>query len=199
MSSNAVSKLEVAGGMPAIDLAPVTTTTLVENTGLGRSELGARGDFLRRVVTYVVEGHYQFAEREIHGFISNRANYPEFEERISRYRSHSLELIMAIKSKRELNDSMKLSNSKTQELREKVFAHFQELRKILMRFEQIERELKVEDLRSTIWFVGGGVLSLIGVFSVLLMQEILDGAGSAFISTTEEIFGLIVNYIFDLF
>lgn len=140
-----------------------------------RTDLG-RPDTLRfNILTWVLEENYDRAIQELKDFSQKPSPYPTFQERVERYLMHSVDLIFAIKAKRNFPGINSLTRAKQQELREKFKQHFRELRIVLMKVEKIETDLRIEDVRSTIYVVRALSVAVVIILSLSLLTEIFQG------------------------
>ena len=113
-----------------------------------------RMDSLRAtVLSMVVTENYDGAREELETHVAMRSAYPGFQERAERYVQHCSELIHAIQTKRNFPGLVSLSLAKQQEVHEKVLQHFDELKQNLKHIERVEREQRLNDMRSTVWVV----------------------------------------------
>ncbi|MBX3041303.1 MAG: hypothetical protein KF789_11410 [Bdellovibrionaceae bacterium] len=164
-----------------------------------RTDLG-RADSLRyNILSWVLNERYDRAIQELREFENRPSPYPTFHARVSRYILHSIDLIFAIKAKRNFPGINSLTRAKQQELREKFKEHFKELRLILMRVEKAEADLRIEDVRSTIYVVRALWIAVVAVivlaFSLEIMRGLAETVGlvtdDALIRVTDWMFGLI--------
>lgn len=119
-----------------------------------RNDSGGRMDTVRAAVMSAVVGeHYEGAKDELKNYVEFKTAYPGFQERAGRYVDHCCDLIEAIKIKRNFPGLASLSLAKQQEIHEKVLEHFEELKQNLKQIEKVEREHKINDMRSTVWVV----------------------------------------------
>ncbi len=123
---------------------------------------------------------YPHAIEQLKAFLELRPEYPQFKVRSERYITYSIDLINGIKAKRNLANVKQLASAKQQELYDKALGHFDDLRKTLKKIERIEHEVKLEDIKSTIWVVkalGYCVFAILLFFFFLeLSQGVLEGA-----------------------
>lgn len=140
-----------------------------------RTDLG-RADTLRfNVLTWVLDERYDKAIQELKDFLAKPSDFPSFQDKITRYIHHSIDLIYAIKAKRNFPGINSLTRAKQQELREKFKEHFQELQYVLKKVEKVEHDLRVEDARSTIYVVRALWFALISVVVFAFGLEITRG------------------------
>jgi hypothetical protein len=72
---------------------------------------------------------------------------------------------------------MSLSYSKQQEIHEKVLSHFEELKHILKQIEVMEKEEKLIDIRSTVWFLKTATYCAFTIFALGLFIDLSMGLG----------------------
>lgn len=140
-----------------------------------------RGDILGMVVSE----NYDSAKRELSAYVENKTSYPMFQERATRYVSHCCDLIQAIKTKRNFPGLAALSLAKQQEIHEKVLEHFEELKANLKQIEKVERESKLNDMRSTVWVVRAFCMTVAAVTIAAFLIDINNGLFSSFLQVTD--------------
>jgi len=167
-----------------------------DKISLDKREMG-RADTLRyNVLVFVVEENYDRAAHELKNFLEIDSAYPNFKRRIERYVNHAVDLVNAIKAKRRFPGVHSLTMAKQQEIVDKFHDHFHELQTVLKRIERIEKEIKVDDVRSTILVVRAVVNA---AFAIAILAFFLEGskglimdavvvADDAVLSTTDFIF-----------
>ncbi len=195
--------------VPLIDLPDATGSILrstqatleeIENaSGIKRVDLGRKGDLLRKVISHTVAYNYELAAREINDFIESRHKFPEYIARVERYRNDAEDLILSIKAKRDMGKQVKLSNSKSQELRERIFFSFRELRRVLQKMEHLDREVRINDVRSTTLVVKVGFLGVFAIFCTVFTVEFFAGPVYSLDYVAQDVIDRTVNFIFDLF
>ena len=115
-------------------------------------EEGGRGDSLRRIVLAdIVAEQYEQARVNLNRYVDRKTQFPNFQKKAARYVKHCLDLIQAVETKRHFPGLAGLSLSKQQEIHERVVGHFNDLKHFLVQIERIEREQKLDDVRSTVW------------------------------------------------
>lgn len=164
------------------------------NEGYGRS------DSLRNaVLTNVVHNNYEEALKELAFYIEVKSDYPNFQDRVQRYLDHCDDLIHAIDTKRNFPGLGALTLSKQQEIYERVLDHFEELKSYLQQIEKVERDVKLADVRSTVWFVKALSNAAIFILVVGFILDVVNGLGSSFHSVLNEMTSKLTNAIFSLF
>lgn len=140
-----------------------------------RGEGSGRGSLRSQILSSVAAEGYESAIEELDNYVADRAAFPGFQERASRYVRHCHDLIQAIQTKRNFPGLAALSLSKQQEIHEKVLEHFEELKHNLKHIEKVERENRLVDLRSTVWVVKTFSAWLGIIFCVALLLDIRAG------------------------
>jgi hypothetical protein len=140
----------------------------------------ARMDSVRNsVLTKVVQENYDAAKFELEEYVQYKSNFPEFQQRAERYVAHCGELIYAIQTKRNFPGLASLSLAKQQEVHEKVIHHFEELKHNLKMLERVERENKLNDIRSTVWVLRTLCQVVAAIFIVGLVLDLEAGMFSS--------------------
>lgn len=163
-------------------------TKLFSDTGIEPTDLG-RPDSLRyRVLTLVLDERYDTAIQELKDFQNDPSEYPDFKDRVGRFVSHSTDLIYAIKAKRGFPGISSLTRAKQQELREKFKEHLRELQYSLKKIEKNETDLRVHDVRSTIYVVRAVWYSIVSVSILGFFLEVTQGfAKTSFIVADDSV------------
>jgi hypothetical protein len=163
------------------------------------SDLGRPDSLKYNILTLVINEEYDRAIRTLKEFIESDSEYPNFRVRIERYAMHSIDLIYAIRTKRNFPGLSALTRTKQQELKDKFLEHFNELRFMLRKIEDRIEDLRLKDVRSTGMVVKSFWFSLVVVFISGLFLELIRGLGY----TLEIVFNAYVekafNLIFDKF
>ncbi len=161
-----------------------------------RKELGPADTLRYNVATFVVEEKYDRAIEELRGFLDAKSEFPQFKDRVERYVDHCVDLINAIKAKRKFPGASSLTMAKQQELKERFHQHFEELQQVLKNIERIHGQLKLDDIRSTVWVVRTLMTSVIVVFAIAFTLEAKRGLGATIIYQIDDFFLFLVNKLF---
>jgi hypothetical protein len=146
-----------------------------------------RGDGLRRpILSMVVGENYEGAKDRMQAYVEDLSQYPMFQERVDRYVRHCNELIQAIQTKRNFPGLAALSLSRQQEIHEKVLEHFEELKQNLKHIEQIERDHKLIDVRSTVWVLKTTSIVVGSIVAVMFLLDLQSGLLSSLVYTTNQ-------------
>lgn len=139
------------------------------------SELGPSDSLRYVVLSYVLDERYDEAIEQLKNFSESPSEYPNFKDKCRRFISHSVDLVYAIKAKRSFPGINSLTRAKQQELREKFKGHFRELVQTLKIVEKIQADLRIRDVRSTIYVVRALWYSVVGVVGLAFFLEMKAG------------------------
>jgi hypothetical protein len=170
-------------------------TKLFGDTGISSTDLG-RPDSLRyRILTLVLDERYDTAIAELKEFLEEPSEYPDFKDKVGRFVSHSMDLIYAIKAKRSFPGLSSLTRAKQQELREKFKEHLRELQFSIKKIEKNQTDLRVQDVRSTIYVIRAGWYSIIAVSILGFTLEISNGLAKTSAIVLNDSLGLISDWL----
>lgn len=147
----------------------------VMDFGVDASDFGKMDSLRYSVLTQVVEEEYEGAMEALKEFYAKPSDYPTFNAKIERFINHSIDLIHAIKAKRNFPGINQLTRAKQQELRDRFKDHFKELVYMLKKVEKIEKDLIIEDARSTIYVIRAFWFSFITLVITWFLVEIFRG------------------------
>ena len=189
--------------VPAVVTAPVLdedkkdrdSAAALFDMGLERSDLGAPNSLRYGILVWVLDEKYDKAIEELRTFHETPSEYPNFQDKIGRYVTHGVDLIYAIKAKRSFPGISSLTRAKQQELREKFKEHFKELQYILKIIEKIQGDLRIQDVRSTIYVVRALCYAVGAIFVLGLSLEIMHGLLHTSIVVFDDIFGQLAGWI----
>lgn len=163
---------------------------------IDRQELGP-GDTLRyNVLSYVVEGNYERAIQEIKNFLERDFEHPSFKARVERFLLHAIDLVNAIRAKRNFPGAHMLTMAKQKDLNEKFMSHFQELQHLLKKVEKIQRDVRIEDVRSTVLIVKALIHSVIALAIFAFAMEVHSGLFQTTVVVFDELSTDLINWIF---
>lgn len=179
--------------------APVLKNNFKPDLGVDRKDMG-RADTLRfNVLTYVVEENYERAIHELKAFLERDFEYPKFKGRVERYIHHAIDLVNAIRAKRKFPGAQMLTMAKQQELNEKFASHFAELQHILKKVEHIQQDVRIDDIRSTVWIVKAAIHSAIAIAVVAFLMDVNNGLMQTTMLVVDDVFLEITRWIFNKF
>lgn len=135
-----------------------------------------KADSLRyNILSWVLDEKYDKSINEMRRFIETPSEYPNFRGKAERFVNHAIDLIYAIKAKRNFPGIASLTRAKQQELREKFKEHFRELQFTMKKIEKIQVDLRIEDARSTIYVIRALCLAALGIATLAFILEIING------------------------
>lgn len=166
--------------MGEFDLESLDDSLLKDDSKSSDAESGKRSsvspEALRRaVLAYVAEAEYDTAIEELRDFLDSDFEYPMFRARAERYVRHSIDLVNAIRAKKNFPGIASLTRAKSQELKERTRSHYNELDQSLKRIEKVETQLRIDDVKSTLWVVKSVSYSLIIILLVGLSMDLMGG------------------------
>lgn len=161
-------------------------------------EIAASDSLKHTILSMVASQNYEMAKDSFSAYVEDRREFPFFQERANRYVSHGLDLIQAIELKRNFPGLSSLSFAKQQEIHEGVIKHFEELKHTLTSVHKLEREHKLQDLRSTTWFLNTLSYSLFAIISISFALALTQGLGYSFYIVLESLTNNISSQIVDL-
>lgn len=163
---------------------------------IDRSDLG-KADTLRfNVLSYVVEENYDRAIQTLEDFHNKESEYPKFKEKTERYIAHAIDLVNAIRAKRNFPGMKSLTMAKQQELGEKFATHFHELQYTLKKVEKIQVDVRIEDVRSTVWIVKTLAYSILMIGIVAFALDVSHGLFTTTIVVIDDAFQGLTSLIF---
>lgn len=152
---------------------PVTIDPFKIN--LDRNELGRPDSLRHRVVSLVAAEQYDRAIQLLKDFVAEESEYPSYKEKSERYVRHSIDLVNAIRAKRNFPGAQYLTMSKQQELQARFREHYHELVNVLKKVEKIFLELKLKDIRSTVMVVRALTQSVFVILALAFFLELSHG------------------------
>lgn len=160
-------------------------------------DMGKIDSFRHTILSHVASENYQRAIEELNGYVEVKKEYPQFRQRAERYIKYAVDLTNGIKAKRSFPGMNQLSMSKQQELYDRAMSHFDELKMTLKKIEQIEVEIRLDDVRSTVWVVKALIYSFFAVLVLAFLMEISQGVLPSVSILVDDGFGQLTNWLFD--
>lgn len=168
------------------------------DVGVDRSDLGRPDSIRYNILVWVLDERYDKAIEELKDFLEKPSEYPNFKEKVTRYIYHSIDLIYAIKAKRSFPGINSLTRAKQQELREKFKEHFRELQYVLKVVEKIQSDLRIQDVRSTIYVVKAAWISALAIILLAFWLDIVNGLAKTTVVVFDDSFGKFANWLAEL-
>lgn len=165
------------------------------SSDFGGIDLG-RPDTLRyNILSYVSKEEYDRAIKMLKDFIEKDSDYPNFRLKVERYALHSIDLIFAIRTKRNFPGLSGMTLTKQQELKVRCKEHFAELSMVLQKIERCLEELRLEDVKSTKIVVKAIWFSLLTVFLAGLFLDFSQGLMVTLYHLVDDQFDLAVRFV----
>jgi hypothetical protein len=161
-------------------------------------DVGQVGTVRHTILTYVATEGYAKATEELNAYILSKAAFPQFEGRVERYVSYANDLINGIKAKRSFPGFQHLSMSKQQDLSDRAMDHFEDLKLTLRKIESIEKEIRLEDMRSTVLVVKAVMYCCLAMLIIAFLKEISRGVLPTAANVFDSLFGNLVDKIFNM-
>ncbi len=156
-----------------------------------------KADSLRyNILSWVLDEKYDRAIQELRNFIDHDSEFPNFKAKVERLTLHAIDLVYAIKAKRNFPGLSSLTRAKQQELREKFKFHFKELQDVMKRVEKIQVDLRIEDARSTIYIIRALLLAGAALLLLSFIIDIVNGLAATSTVVVEDLLDQIVELIF---
>jgi hypothetical protein len=134
------------------------------------NDLGNPDSLASSTLQFVADDNFDRAIHELRVYQTMKSTFPLYVDRTQRYFDYCMEVIEAIRTKR-MVPTNNLPAAKRQELSEKIFYHFHELKGALEKIGYIESELRVQDAKSTVWVLQAFCISL---FALMLFAVLLE-------------------------
>lgn len=161
-------------------------------------DAGKIDTFRHTILSLVVSESYERAIQEIQDYVESKSDYPQFQVRTNRYVSYAIDLIHAIKVKRSFPGLQNLAMSKQQELYDRAMLHFDDLKATLRKIEQVDIQVRLEDVRSTVWVVKALIYSVFAILVLAFLLELSRGVLPAAYLVVDGLFGDFTNWLFDI-
>jgi hypothetical protein len=161
------------------------------------AESGPSDSFRHYILKLVANGKYEAAKKELERYSIQKRTYPQFEVRARRLIDSCVQFIEVVETKRNAPGISQLSFSRQQDFFERAIEQFEALKRLLVKIEQIEVEVRLEDLRSTVLLIRTVSFCACVLTAVFIIRE----AGSGFLPNayvvTDHYMGELINSVFD--
>lgn len=163
-----------------------------------RVDLGKPDSMRYTILTQVLTENYDHAIEGLKSLMTKPSDYPNFHEKVERLISHGIDLIYAIKAKRNFPGLSSLTRPKQQELRERYLIHFRELQITLKRVEKVESDLRIADVRSTIYVVKALCIAAFVIVTVAFGMDIIHGLAETSFVVVDDLYTKTINITFEI-
>ncbi len=195
---SSAAKLDKGQIEKAISVSQAKEEAKIFEMGNEAVDFGKADSLRYNILSWVLDERYDKAIQEMRNFIEMKSDYPNFKDKVERFVSHSIDLIYAIKAKRNFPGIGSLTRAKQQELREKFKEHFRELQVVMKRIEKIQVDLRIEDARSTIYVIHALWVSGASIAVLAFLIEIVRGLAVTSSVVADDMLGRGVDWIFNL-
>jgi hypothetical protein len=155
---------------PEYDLEDIKSQEELESK-LSESISGRLDGLRYTILSLVVDSRYDLAVAEISFYSNSEHKLRAFKIRAQRYLNHCEELIRAIESKIKFCQTRTITRSQKHHLYMMVMKHFHELTQSLMKIERIENDVRVSDLKSTVWVLKAIMVCIGMILMVGMIKE----------------------------
>lgn len=167
------------------------------DVGVDSGDFGKPDSFRYGILSLVLNENYDKAIEDLKAFLESPSAYPNFKSKITRFITHAIDLIYAIKAKRGFPGINSLTRAKQEELREKFKGHFRELQYVLKIIEKIEGDLRVEDVRSTIYVVKALWIAGVAIIVLAFWMDVFHGLAKTSFIVFDDAFGKLADFLAD--
>ncbi len=178
---------------------PEPQSSFSAELGLEATDLGDRNSFRFKLLTMVLNEHYEDGLAACRAFMEAPSPFPNFHDRTRRYVNHAMDLVYAIRAKRNFPGLSSLTRAKQQELKEKYKNHFRELSHVLRTIERIERDLELVDAKSTIMVIRALWYAVILLLIVAFVIELFSGVAITGWTVASDGVDQMVDFVFSKF
>ena len=140
---------------------------------------------------------YDQAIETLNYFIEDKKEFPNFKERADRYLTYAVELIKGIQAKRSFPGMQMLAMAKQKELHDKALRHYADLKLTLQRIEKIADDVRLEDLRLTVWVIKALVHCFFAIVALAFFMEASGGVFGAANHVVDDSFSKLINVVFE--
>jgi hypothetical protein len=133
------------------------------------------GDIQFEILNLVKSSNFEKAQSRVRDFQSKKSTYPNYKAKTDRLFDHSSELIKAIEAKIKFPNLNQLPQSKQDEIFLKIYENWEDLKLSLRRIQSIERDLMIQDSRSSIYVVKAVLFSVVFLLLVYIFNEFSHG------------------------
>jgi len=184
----------------SLDLNPENETDNTRRVLKDEYQVDTRDITNSESLTYVildltVNKNYDRAIKELKEYLEYKSSFPTYRDRTFRLFEHIENVILAIRSKKNLMSFANVSVSKKKELHTAIVHHFHDLKISLQRVTQIEYQIRMKDSRSTLWVVNTFVLCAFVIMIFALMREAIAVLSGPVDVIGQDIVRFIAKYI----
>jgi len=165
---------------------------------LDLNDIGKPDTLRYNILILIINEEYDKATSNLKDFLEKDSAYPGFRLKVERYVQHAIDLISAIRTKRNFPGFNSLTRTKQQELKEKFKEHFQELKHVIKKIENSMEELRLNDIKSTSIVVQSVWASVLIVSVGAFVLDIFTGLGAAMHNVLDEKVGILLDWFYKI-
>lgn len=165
---------------------------------LDLNDIGKPDTLRYNILILIINEEYDKAIVHLKDFLEQKSPYPGFRIKVERYIQHAIDLISAIRTKRNFPGFNSLTRTKQQELKEKFKEHFQELKHVIKKIENSMEELRLNDIKSTKIVVQSFWAAIVVVALGAFLLDIFTGMGATIYHVFDEKIGLILDWFYKI-
>lgn len=118
------------------------------------SSISSYGESLKKMIlTLASTGNFEGAKKELEFYEKAGRNTPGFQKRTEHYFRHCLELLDGIENLKHFPNFDNLRAAQQKQIRERIQTYAADLSSILGRIDKVSNDLKIQDVRSTLWVI----------------------------------------------
>lgn len=178
---------------------------LSEDLSLNQAEAELRSDFISlmgssdslksTVLSLAKSGSFESAKQELKFYQQQNMRTPGFEFRTKHYFAHCSELLDAIHNLKHIPNFDSLRAAQQKQIRERIMVYGHDLSSILGRIDKVTNDLKIQDIRSTMWVMRTATLCFAAVVFMLAMTEALHTVGSPITTVANQIYNWLIYIV----
>ncbi|MFK8139311.1 MAG: hypothetical protein AB8E15_13205 [Bdellovibrionales bacterium] len=166
---NELTELQAIDGGGESENNPEDLESYISNEYSGSK---ASANFRSDILNMVAAKKYRSVLHDISAFKKDKdKNMPYFQTKTDRYFKYIVHLIEAIEEHKSIPNFENLPAAHQKKVHEQVFLYFDELNNTLKRVESVIHDLKVQDVRSTVWVLKSLTLAVVSVACVAALNE----------------------------
>lgn len=148
--SNAAENLDMSlDGGAAVQAVDSDKSQMKEISGV---DFNKSGDTISKIIlSLVIDDRFDSAMNEIQYYQQLKAKTPLFAGKTNSHFRSAVAIIRDIREKRNIPNFDRLRSGKQKEVRDQVIKQVKHLKDILTKIEQVDHDLKIQDVRSTVW------------------------------------------------
>lgn len=166
-----------------------------DELNLSRRVTGQVDSLRNSILTFVADKQYEVAIREIRMYQKFKSDLEIFKTRTERHFDLGEELIESIRTLLATPDLKVLPMSKRQLIYERVVTHFESLKMTLDKLEKVENDIKIRDVRFTVWVLQVSCAAIGTLIAIVALNECIATLGRPMDVLYEDVSHFLMNSI----